>query len=1082
MNNNISERISQLSPLKKALVKLEEMQSKLKAMEESKTEPIAIIGIGCRFPGGANDPESYWQLLRNGVDAISQIPTERWSIEDYYDADPDVPGKMYVRSGGFLDQVDGFDPQFFGITPREAAGMDPQQRLLLEVSWEALEQAGQLPENLRGSQTGVFVGLSLDDYIEQSVFSGDPKLIDAYAALGNFRSVAAGRIAYLLGLQGPTMQVDTACSSSLLSVHLACQSLRSGESNLALASGVNVMLSPGTTIGFCKLKALAADGRCKTFDAAADGYARGEGCGVVVLKRLSDAIADGDKIQALIRGSSVNHDGRSSGLTVPNEQAQEDLIHQALKNGKVEPNQISYVEAHGTGTFLGDPVEMGALATVLCQERSAEQPLFIGSAKTNIGHLEAAAGIAGLIKLVLALEHQEIPPHLHFKHPNPHIPWQEIPVTVPTELTPWSVQGSRLAGVSSFGMSGTNAHVILEQAPASKSRQSLVKRPLQLFTLSAKTEASLKQLSVKYLAYLATTSDSLRDICFTANTRRKHFSHRLGIMTSSIPELEEKLLAYNENQLATVKVGQVSENHESKLAFLFTGQGSQYVDMGQQLYETQSTFRATIDRCADILEAYLEQPLISVLYPEVGISSPLNDTAYTQPALFAVEYALFELWKSWGIEPSIVMGHSVGEYVAACVAGVFSLEDGLKLIAARGQLMQALPTDGGMISVMASAEVVASVIEPYKQTLTIAALNGPQSTVVSGKAEDINRLASDLAAKEIKTISLNVSHAFHSPLMKPMVEQFKQIANQLTYSNPQIDLVSNLTGRLTTSEIATPEYWCRHILQPVKFTDSMMTIEKAGYEIFVEIGPKPILLGMGSHCLTKSDNVWLPSLRPNSSNWQSMLQSLNELYVGGAKIDWSSFSKDEPDLRPVNLPTYQFQRQRCWIAKSDRQLRLVPDELSLIPHLPPESNQPKLIEQLPEILVEDRLGFLINFLQQEIAVVMGLNSAQLLEPQQGFFQMGLDSLMAVELRNRLEASLEKSISSTAAFNYPNIEALAKYLLDDVLCLEIELSQSDLTTQEITDGANNNATVTNLEELSDEKVEALLLAQLENLSR
>ena len=1073
MNNNISERISQLSPLKKALVKLEQMQSKLKAIEEAKTEPIAIIGMGCRFPGGANDPEAYWQLLRNGVDGITEVPSDRWDIETYYDTNPDAPGKMYVRSGGFLERVDGFDPQFFGISPREAAGIDPQQRLLLEVSWEALERAGQLPE-IRGSETGVFVGLSLDDYSERSVFSGDPSLVDAYAALGNFRSVAAGRIAYILGLQGPTMQIDTACSSSLVSVHLACQSLRNRECNLALAGGVNVMLSPGTTIGFCKLKALSTDGRCKTFDAAADGYARGEGCGVVVLKRLSDAIASGDNIQALIRGTAVNHDGPSSGLTVPNEQAQEKLIRQALKNGKVEPNQISYIEAHGTGTFLGDPIEMGALATTLGEGRSPQQPLIVGSAKTNIGHLEAAAGIAGLIKIVLSLQNQEIPPHLNFNQPNPHIPWQEIPVVIPTEVTPWSVgEKSRLAGVSSFGMSGTNAHVVLQEAPPEEIRKlGENELPLHLLTLSAKTEEALQQLVEKYCQYLANTEHFLGDICFTAQTKRSHFSHRLSIVASSVTELREQLTTLNTDRSSEIKIGKVPENYEPKLAFLFTGQGSQYVNMGRQLYETQPTFHATLDRCAAILEPYLEQPLLSVLYPEEGVNSPLNDTAYTQPALFAIEYALFELWKSWGIQPDVVMGHSVGEYVAATVAGVFSLEDGLKLIAARGRLMQALPTNGAMVVVMASAETVASAIEPYS-SIAIAAFNNPQNTVISGKSTDILHIVSSLTAKDIKTVNLDVSHAFHSPLMEPMLKQFEQIANRVTYCSPTLDIVSNLTGKLATSEIATPQYWCRHIRQPVKFIDGITTLGKAGYEVFIEIGAKPVLGGMGSLCLTEPEKVWLPSLHPHRANWQQMLHSLGILYTRGAKINWSGFNRDYPYFRSVNLPNYQFQRQRCWVTESD--LKIAP---STTVNQSPKPSKPKLLQQLKELSVEDRLSFLIASLQTEIASLLGLSSSQIIEPQQGFFQIGMDSLMAVELKNRLETGLGTSISSTSAFNYPNIEALAKYLLEEVVCLETEVD-SDLPSPE---EESKHTTLSNLEQLSDENIEALLLEKLETLSK
>lgn len=541
--NNIAETIDHRDRLKNALLAVREMRSKLDAMERAKTEPIAIIGMGCRLPG-ANNLQTFWSLLHDGVDAIAEVPKDRWNIDEFYDPDSDAPGKMYVKNAGFLDQVDQFDAQFFGITPREVENMDPQQRLLLEVSWEAIEQAGIAPDRLRNSQTGVFVGITTNDYLQLQIGSSDRTKIDAYSATGNCLNAVAGRLSYTLGLQGPSMVVDTACSSSLVAIHLACQSLRSQESDLALAGGVNLILSPIATIATCRARMLAPDGRCKTFDAAADGFARGEGCGVVVLKRLSDAIADGDNILALIRGSAVNQDGPSSGLTVPNGVAQQALIRKALANAGVEPGQISYVEAHGTGTSLGDPIEVESLGAVLCQERSPQEPLIIGSAKTNIGHLESAAGVAGLIKVVLSLQHQEIPPHLHLKNPNPFIPWAKLPVLVPTQRTPWtSGDKPRIAGLSGFGVTGTNAHLVIEEAPTQQQQPNEVERPLHLLSLSAKTESGLQELVGNfYTAFRANLDINLADACFTANTGRSVFAHRLAVVAEDSNQVCEQSL------------------------------------------------------------------------------------------------------------------------------------------------------------------------------------------------------------------------------------------------------------------------------------------------------------------------------------------------------------------------------------------------------------------------------------------------------------------------------------------------------------------------------------------------------------
>ncbi|MCF2150415.1 Polyketide synthase [Desmonostoc muscorum LEGE 12446] len=898
------------SLMKKALLELKEMKSQLAAVEKAKKEPIAIVGMGCRFPGDANNPEAFWQLLCDGVDAVTEVPANRWDINALYDPNPDTPGKMYTRYGGFLRQLEEFDAQFFGISPKEAVSLDPQQRLLLEVTWEALENASIKPAQLLGTQTGVFIGITGNDYL-QRLLTRSATEIDAYQGTGNTHSVAAGRLSYILGLTGPSLAVDTACSSSLVAVHLACQSLRHQESDLAIAGGVNLLLSSEVSINLSKARMLSSDGRCKTFDTKADGYVRSEGCGVIILKRLCDAIKDKDQILALIRGSAVNQDGRSSGLTVPNGPAQQAVIRQALENGGVEPTEVSYLEAHGTGTSLGDPIEVGALEAVFGKNRPKDQPLTIGSLKTNIGHLESAAGIAGIIKVVLQMQHQEIAPHLHFQDPSPHINWENLPLIVPTQKTDWqTAENSRLAGVSSFGFSGTNAHVVLAQAPTLEPLCPAVERPLHLLTLSAKTPSALEELAFAYQNYIQTHADvSIADICYTANIGREHFNHRLAIVTGS----REQLVA----QLAVLTFAHSDRSGKKplKIAFLFTGQGSQYINMGRLLYETQPIFRQTLEQCDEILRPYLEPSLLEVLYPtqlNEQVSSLLNQTAYTQPALFAFEYALYQLWKSWGIQPDVVMGHSVGEYVAATVAGVFSLEDGLKLIAQRGQLMQQLPDGGEMVSLIASEEQVRQILAPFGNTVSIAAINSSESVVISGVSEDITTLCQKLEAQGVKTKRLQVSHAFHSPLMIPMLQEFEQVANHVTYNQPQIPLISNVTGQLADENIATGQYWVNHVLQTVQFATSMQTLHQQDYEVFLEIGPKPILLGMGRECLPDSEDLWLPSLRPGVAEWEQLLSSLGELYLAGVQVDWSGFEGDYPHQK-VALPNYPFQRQRYWI-------------------------------------------------------------------------------------------------------------------------------------------------------------------------
>ncbi|MEL7407031.1 MAG: beta-ketoacyl synthase N-terminal-like domain-containing protein, partial [Cyanobacteria bacterium J06558_2] len=912
--------------MQKALSEINDLRAQLQQEKNKNNEPIAIIGMGCRFPGGANTPEAFWELLVNGVDAISEVPSDRWNIEDYYDANPVTPGKMNVRYGGFVDRLKEFDADFFGISPREANSLDPQQRLLLEVTWEALENAGVVPQTEESKNTGVFVGISSNDY-SQLLLERDNTEIDAYLATGNSHSTAAGRISFLLGFTAPSMAVDTACSSSLVTVHLACKSLRDQECSLAVAGGVQRLITPEFTINFSQARMLAPDGRCKTFDAAADGFSRGEGCGMVVLKRLRDAVRDGDNILAVVRGSAVNQDGRSSGLTVPNGVSQQRVIRQALANSGVEASAIDYIEAHGTGTSLGDPIEITALGEVF--SRNNDNHLLIGSVKTNIGHLEAAAGIAGIIKVVLSLQHQQIPPHLHFHQPNPYIDWENAGVSVVSQGKEWQGDNLRLAGVSSFGFSGTNAHLVVGDVEISAKTDRKIgryyplvgwgdviplwdeERELQIFTLSAKSETALENLVKKYQEYLSSPATfSIKDICYTASVGRSHFDYRGAIVARDIEELQQQLAEFP-GDLSVRENKNLIQQH--KVAFLFTGQGSQYLNMGQELYATQPVFRENCDRCFKLFNDYLETPLQEVIFSSA--SQRLNETRYTQPAIFTIEYALAQMWFSWGVKPDIVMGHSIGEFVAAAIAGVFSLEDAVKLVAHRGKLMQELPTNGEMFVIKADEQGVNNVIENISGVVNIAAVNNSENTVISGERETIQQAIAIFNQQNIKTTRLEVSHAFHSALMESILPNFNNIAREVSYSRPQITFVSNVTGTKIDHDLATAEYWVNHICQPVRFAQGMETLGELKCNVFLEIGAKPILLGMRRLALEAKGRrrlLWLPSLRDKQSDWQSILSSVAGLYTNNINLDWASFYQNKGQILP--LPTYPFQRQQYWLS------------------------------------------------------------------------------------------------------------------------------------------------------------------------
>ena len=916
---------SGLSPVKRALLALEQMQAKLDRLESERNDPIAVVGMACRLPGGADTPERLWAILRDGVDAVTEVPPGRWDADAFYDPDPDALGKMYTKAGAFLTgEVDTFDAAFFGIAPREAAAMDPQQRLLLEVAWEALERAGYAAEASRPPQTGVFAGISSADYSQLLSRHGGYADIGNYTGTGTVMSVAAGRIAYALGLHGPTLSLDTACSSSLVAIHLACQSLRLRESDLALAGGVNLMLAPAPTIWLARMRALAIRGRCRTFDADADGFIRGEGCGIVVLKRASDALRDRDRILALIRGSAVNHDGRSGGLTAPHGPAQEAVIRTALANSHVLPHEVGYIEAHGTGTPLGDPIEVNALAAVLGEGR--DRPFFLASAKTNFGHLEAAAGVLGLMKVVLSMQHGAVTRLLHQSHRNPHVDWESLPAVLPSETMAWTSNGSpRIAGVSAFGISGTNAHVIVEEAPAPLPHgiAGLPDRPRHILALSALTETALAQLAAKFAEQIESGSDSpaspaaQADICFSANAGRPHHAKRLAVTGHDWQELAAGL------KTATASAPDRAAG-AGKIAFLFAGQGSQYSGMSRSLYETHLPFRETIDRCARIWSARLEIPLRSVIFDPAN-AALLDQTQYTQPALFSIELALAELWRSWGIEPQAVLGHSVGEYAAAVVAGVLTADDALELVIERANRMQALPAGGLMAAVAAPESVVTSHLEKTaRRDVAIAAINAPSETVISGERLGVEDLLAGLETDGFTHRVLTTSHAFHSPLIEPALEHLTRAAERFGFASPSIPLVSNLTGGFADAGLlADPGYWASHARSPVRFADGVRALANDGFRMFLEIGPGSALAALGRRCMGSLDapaGTWLSSLRKGRDDWAQILETLGRLYTAGEDIAWEEFDRPYARRR-VALPTYPFERSRHWMTLSPREAR-----------------------------------------------------------------------------------------------------------------------------------------------------------------
>ncbi|HEY0168696.1 MAG TPA: thioester reductase domain-containing protein [Jatrophihabitans sp.] len=920
------------------------------------TEPIAIVGRALRMPGGASSPEAWWPLLRDGVDATTEFPTDRADTTGYLHPDPEHPGTAYVLRGGFLEQVDGFDPAVFGISPREAIGMDPQQRMALELCWEALEDAAIAPDQLTDSPTGVFIGVSTTDYVRMRQRLGDPRDVDAYQLIGE-PSFIAGRISYTLGLQGPSCVMDTACSSSLVALHQAVRSLRLGETNLALVGGVNLMLDPYGFILMSKFRALAADGRCKTFDDSADGYARGEGGAIIALQRLSDAIAERRVIHGVIAGTSVNHDGRSSGMTVPNPESQQQLMRSALLDAGLAPSDIDYVEAHGTGTALGDPIELRSINAVY-GDRPAHSPVVVGSVKSNIGHLEPAAGIAGLTKVLLSLRHGQIPPNLHLRSGNSKVDWDRLAVTIPTAVRDWSrTQRPRIAAINSFGASGTNAHTIVIEAPEREARPELPERAEALL-LSARTPAALRKLAERYRALLADTDIPVADLCWTSQSGRARLGHSVALLGASVGELNAAVGDYLDGTATkAVRIVERAAHHQLRSAWMFTGQGAQYPQMAAGLLAVPA-FADAARECTQLFDQHLDVPLAEVIWgAETG---RVNDTAYTQPALFTVEYAMAMLLTSVGLRPAALVGHSIGEIVAATVAGVLTLPDATRLVAARGRLMSALPSGGAMLAVSASEARVAEVAGALPANVSIAAVNSPSDLVLSGAAEQISTLAQALTAAGVKVAPLTVSHAFHSPLLDPMLDQFRTEIAGIKMRAPQRPLVSSVTGQWWDERCGTTEYWIGQARGTVRFADAMGTLDADGCGIFIEVGPHPVLTALGQRCLSAEQvdsQLWTAPLRRGADDRTETMGSLAELCLRGLSLDWAPVHADIA-VRHASLPTYPWERERYWFKPSDTPAGAGPREDGLGQRL--NSATPTWQDSLDAPLAEeDKLGWVL---------------------------------------------------------------------------------------------------------------------------
>jgi acyl transferase domain-containing protein/acyl-CoA synthetase (AMP-forming)/AMP-acid ligase II/surfactin synthase thioesterase subunit len=1013
------------------------------------SDPIAIVGMACRYPGRVRSPEDLWEVVASGVDAVSTFPTDRgWNLAQLYDQDPDHAGTTYTREGGFLDGVAEFDAGFFRISPREALAMDPQHRLLLETTWETLERAGIDPTTLRGSATGVFTGVMYNDYGGRFL-SGAPKELEGYLGTGSAGSLASGRVSYAFGFEGPALSVDTACSSSLVALHLAVNALRRGECDLVLAGGVTVMATPNTFIQFSRQRGMSADGRCKSFAQSADGAGWSEGVGVLLLEKLSDARRHAHPVLALVRGTAVNQDGASNGLTAPNGPAQQRVIRAALADAHLSPADVDVVEAHGTGTRLGDPIEAQALLATYGQSRTADRPLWLGSIKSNIGHSQAAAGVAGVIKMVMAMRQGVVPRTLHVDEPTREVEWSTGAVRVAFDVHGWPQRDQpRRAGVSAFGISGTNAHVILEEAPsadpvpdrwpANEPRPVVTRHAVYPWILSGQNPEALCDQANRLREFVTAHPDTdTADLGWSLLNTRALFDHRAVVVAADRAQAVKELRALAAGRSAPGVVTGVSPGAggSSGVGVLFTGQGAQRAGMGQELCAAFPVYADAFDAvCVELdrcLAGHAEHALREVVFARAGseLAGLLDRTLYTQAGLFAFEVALFRLVQFWGVRPDVLVGHSIGELSAAHVAGVLSLPDAAALIAARGRLMQSLPEGGVMVAVAAPEQHVRGMLQG-RERVSIAAVNSPGSVVVSGTQDAVGAVVSELAAQGHKSRRLVVSHAFHSPLVDPMLEQFREVAQGLRYLPPAIPIISTVTGRLAgAQELSSPQYWVRQVRQTVRFADAVSSLQQQTVSALLELGPDGVLTAMAQDSLGEQSGLFTVALtRRDRPEPVTAITALAELFVRGVRVNWTSLLPGTG--RRIMLPTYPFQRQRFWLDATTSTGNMAPasSESATSVAEPPNS---ELAQRLARLDTAIQLAVLTDLVRDEAAVVLGHTSSDQIAVSGTFKDAGFDSLTAVDLRNRLTKATGQQLSATLIYDYETPEAVARQLLSGI---------------------------------------------------